>query len=68
MKRLEHSAEMWELLLSTIEGKLEMSKCWMYIIERSLQENGTVKLKTNKTPQQLTIQSSFETKITKFKF
>ena len=38
----------------------------MYIIEWYFQEDDIVKLKTNKTSQQLTIQPSFDLKKTKY--
>ena len=42
MSGLEYTTQNWEHLLLTIESNLEISKCWMYIIEWSFQEDGAM--------------------------
>lgn len=60
MQRLRKSAQTWENLLSTTGGKLEISKCGMYILEYIFYLDDTIKLQTKYPLQQLIIQSSID--------
>ena len=42
IKRLQKAAQSWEYLLDTIGGKLEISKCGIYIMKWTFHDDGRV--------------------------
>ena len=47
MKYLQQASQYWEHVLFTTGGKVQYSKCMLYIIEWKFNEDGTAKMNEN---------------------
>ena len=58
--QFKHAAQSWEHLLYTTGGKIEISKCGIYIMEWTFYDDGRVILATMPDIEPFTITSSFD--------